>query len=176
MANLELINELFEQQKARNWKPAAVWFKLQEKHRCEEIKLTRDDLAEVARRLEYSPKWVDKKLEELGEPVNPNAPTRAIFDGILLISSIKPFQTKKGDDMGFLDLKSAFGFEFEGVIFPSFYAEYSDQFIEGELSWCTGKWDSRDSKYILIVEKAKHLDQEIALKLFNQIPSDSPPF
>ncbi len=176
MDNLQLINELFEQQKAKNWKPAAVWFKLLEKHRDDEIKLTRDDLVEVARRLEYSPKWVDLKLEELGEPVNPNAPTRAIFDGLLLISKLHPFQTKKGDNMAFFDLKSASGFEFEGVIFPGGFRLYAEQLIEGELIWCVGKWDSRDSKYQLVIEKAFRLEQDLSLKLFSQVGSDLMPF
>ena len=119
MNNLELISELFEQQQAKGWKPAAVYFKLQQKHQDEEIKLTRDDLLEVARRLGYKEKWVDKKLEELGEPINPNAPKRNIFDGLLFVRSVKSYTTKKGDQMAFLELRSASGYEFEGIIFPN---------------------------------------------------------
>jgi DNA polymerase III alpha subunit len=176
MSNLAIINELFEQQQAKGWKPAAVWFKLASKHREGEIKLTKDDLAEVAIRLNYSPKWVEKKLEELGEPINPNAPTGYIFDGLLLVSSLKPYPTKKGDRMAFLELKSASGYEFEGIIFPSSYSEYQQELIEGQISLATGKWDFRDGKYILIVEKAIFLEQETATKIFNLIPSDVTPF
>ena len=113
MSNLDLINQLFEQQQANNWKPAAVFFKLKDKHEKGEIELTSEDLIELGKRLNYSPTWASKKFEEL-KLFNPNAPKRSLFDGMMKIQEVKPYSTKKGVKWLFLNLSPHQDMKFQG--------------------------------------------------------------
>jgi DNA polymerase-3 subunit alpha len=93
------------------------------------------------------------------------------LSAIVLVSSVKPVVTKKGDRMAIVQLEDLTG-KAEGVVFPKSYERIKD-YIEADrrlMIW--GKVDRRDDQCQLIVDDAEPVE-DVQMVLVDLSPQDA---
>jgi Bacterial DNA polymerase III alpha subunit finger domain/Helix-hairpin-helix motif/OB-fold nucleic acid binding domain len=91
------------------------------------------------------------------------------ISAIVMLTSVKPILTKKGDRMAVVQLEDLTG-QAEGVIFPKVYERISESIVPDARLIIWGKIDRRDEQAQLIIEDAEPLDrvQMVMVKLTPQ--------
>ncbi|NJM85309.1 MAG: trans-splicing intein-formed DNA polymerase III subunit alpha C-terminal partner DnaE-C [Leptolyngbyaceae cyanobacterium SL_1_1] len=100
-------------------------------------------------------------------------PEKVMISAIVMLSSVKPVVTKKGDRMAIVQVEDLTG-QSEGVVFPRSY-ERIGQYIEADVRlmiW--GKVDRRDDRAQLIIEDAEPIEtvRLVMVELEPQIAAD----
>ncbi|NEQ49417.1 MAG: DNA polymerase III subunit alpha [Leptolyngbya sp. SIO3F4] len=91
-------------------------------------------------------------LAELGEQ-----PEKLTLSAIVMISSMKPITTKKGDSMAILQIEDLSG-QAEAVVFPKSYARIGMHIKADARLMIWGKVDRRDDQVQLIVDDAEPIE------------------
>jgi DNA polymerase III subunit alpha len=114
-----------------------------------------------------------QKSAKLLAPVNLNEledqRENATISAVVMLTSIKPILTKKGDRMAIVQLEDLTG-QAEGVIFPKVYERISQAIVPDARLIIWGKIDQRDEQAQLIIEDAEPIDrvQMVVVKLTPQ--------
>jgi DNA polymerase-3 subunit alpha len=114
-----------------------------------------------------------QKSAKLLAPVNLNEledqRENATISAVVMLTSIKPILTKKGDRMAIVQLEDLTG-QAEGVIFPKVYERISQAIVTDARLIIWGKIDQRDEQAQLIIEDAEPIDrvQMVVVKLTPQ--------
>ncbi|MFP4221754.1 MAG: OB-fold nucleic acid binding domain-containing protein [Phormidium sp.] len=111
-----------------------------------------------------------QKTGRLLAPVNLNEMEdqheKVMVSAIVMLSSLKPIVTKKGDRMAIIQLEDLTG-QVEAVVFPRTYERVHHHLIEDARLIVWGKVDRRDDSVQLIVEDAEPIErvQMVLVKL-----------
>ncbi len=114
-----------------------------------------------------------QKSAKLLAPVNLNEleeqRENATISAVVMLTSVKPILTKKGDRMAIVQLEDLTG-QAEGVIFPKVYERVSQSIVPDARLIIWGKIDQRDEQAQLIIEDAEPIDrvQMVVVKLTPQ--------
>ncbi|MGP1375357.1 MAG: helix-hairpin-helix domain-containing protein [Almyronema sp.] len=103
----------------------------------------------------------------------PDQPEKVTISAIVMLSSVKPVVTKKGDRMAIVQVEDLTG-QAEGVVFPRAF-ERIGRYIEADarlMIW--GKVDRRDDRNQLIIEDAEPIEtvRLVMVELEPQIAAD----
>ena len=91
-------------------------------------------------------------LADLGQQ-----PDKVTISAIVLLSSVKPVVTKKGDRMAIIQLEDLSG-QVEGVVFPRSYERIGQHIVTDARLMVWGKCDRRDDRVQLIVDDAEPIE------------------
>ncbi|MDX2097377.1 MAG: DNA polymerase III subunit alpha [Leptolyngbyaceae cyanobacterium bins.59] len=107
-------------------------------------------------------------LSDLG-----SQPDEASVSAIIMITSIKPVVTKKGDRMAILQVEDLTG-QAEAVIFPKVYEQVSEHLVVDAQLMVWGKVDRRDDQAQLLVNDVEPVEQVhmVMVELEPQIAGD----
>jgi len=96
-----------------------------------------------------------------------------MVSAVVMITSIKPVVTKKGDRMAILQLEDLSG-QAEAVVFPKSFARIGTLLIEDARLMMWGKVDRKDDRVQLIVEDVEPIDavQLVMVELEAQVAGD----
>jgi DNA polymerase-3 subunit alpha len=97
----------------------------------------------------------------------------AMVSAVVMLTSIKPVTTKKGDRMAIIQLEDLTG-STEAVVFPKAYDRVKDYIQPDARLMVWGKVDRRDEQVQFIVEDAEPIDtvQMVMVELNPQLASD----
>jgi DNA polymerase-3 subunit alpha len=100
-------------------------------------------------------------------------PDSVTLSAIVMVSSIKPVTTKKGDRMAIVQVEDLTG-QTEAVIFPKYYERISPLIAVDARLMIWGKVDRRDDRAQLIIEDAEPIEtvQMVMVELEPQTASD----
>ncbi len=85
-------------------------------------------------------------------------PDDRILSAIVMLTSVKPVVTKKGDSMAILQIEDLSGHT-EAVVFPKSFARIKEYIVADARLMVWGKVDRRDEQVQFIIEDAEPIDQ-----------------
>jgi len=108
----------------------------------------------------------------LGASVIPIAQLNKTLEGQLInaagvIAKIKKIVTKNNDNMLFVKIEDKTA-SVELLVFPSLLKETADVWQEGNAVICRGRLSNKENEIKLLVDKAKKIEPEIAVKLASE--------
>ena len=97
----------------------------------------------------------------------------AMVSAVVMVTSVKPVTTKKGDRMAIIQLEDLTG-STEAVVFPKSFDRVKDAILPDARLMIWGKVDRRDDQVQFIVEDAEPIDsvQMVMVELNPQVASD----